>query len=99
MMVTNVVTIRDVREKKLLLHLTGTNAKPLMIFHHLTGLLRKHGRISKGALERSLSTNLREINPRVSTDNIYQPTFTRLLVFLSDTRMVPWFWRDRRRHP
>jgi hypothetical protein len=40
-----------------------------MIFRHLTGFLRKHGRISKRALERSSSTISREIKPRVSTDN------------------------------
>jgi hypothetical protein len=38
-----------------------------MIFRHLTGFLRKHGRISKGALERSSSTNSRD----VSTEYFY----------------------------
>ena len=41
-----------------------------MISRHLTSILRNHGRISKGALrlERSSSTNSREINPPVSTE-------------------------------
>ena len=42
-----------------------------MFLRHLTGRFRgfsrKHGRISKGAGERPLNTNLREMNPRVST--------------------------------
>ena len=40
-----------------------------MIFRHLTGFLCKHGRISKGAQERSSSTNLGEIKV-LSTDNV-----------------------------
>ena len=42
-----------------------------MISSHLTGFLLKHGRISKGALGRSSSTNLREIDPHVSTDYLF----------------------------
>ena len=40
-----------------------------MIFRHLTGFLCKHGRISKGAQERSSSTNLGELKV-LSTDNV-----------------------------
>jgi hypothetical protein len=40
-----------------------------MIFRHLTGFSRKYSRISKGALEGSSSTNSREINPPVGTDD------------------------------
>jgi hypothetical protein len=38
-----------------------------MILRHLTGFLHKHGRISKGALERSSSTISHKIKPHVST--------------------------------
>ena len=38
-----------------------------MLFRHLTGFLHKHGRISKGTLKRSSSTNLLGINSGVST--------------------------------
>jgi hypothetical protein len=44
-----------------------------MISRLLTGILRKHGRISKRALEKSSSTNSCEINPlviTVTTDNV-----------------------------
>jgi hypothetical protein len=39
-----------------------------MIFRLLTGFLRKHGRTLNEVLERSSNTNLREINPPVSTE-------------------------------
>jgi hypothetical protein len=43
-----------------------------MIIRYLTGFLRKHGRISKGALERSSSTDSRKmININVSTEYLY----------------------------
>ena len=48
-----------------------------MIFRHITGLLRNHGCISKGALERSLaSQKLREINARVSKWLLMMSRFT-----------------------
>jgi hypothetical protein len=51
-----------------------------MFFRHLTGRLlgfsRKHGRISRGALEESSSKNSREINPRVSANAINLHAFT-----------------------
>jgi hypothetical protein len=51
----------------------------LKIFRQLTGFLPKHGRISKGALERSSSTSLHQ---SVSTENCVLVTFTvtRLLI-------------------
>ena len=60
-----------------------------MIFRHLTGSLRKHGRISKGVLERSSSTNLHEIDPRVSSEYcVYQPTFMRYYSFQGRERVI-----------
>ena len=58
-----------------------------MFLRRLTGFSRIHGGISKGALEGSSNTNLREleISPHVVSTSLYQPTFTRL-VFLSERR-------------
>jgi hypothetical protein len=56
-----------------------------MISRHLTGFLRtgSHGRISKGVLQRSSSTIVREIQPPIS-DNV----FTRLLFQRSGRHVI-----------
>jgi hypothetical protein len=58
-----------------------------MIFRHPTFFLRNHGRISKGALERSSSTISREINPRVSTE-YWKCRVILLRVYYSFQRVV-----------
>ena len=58
-----IIISRDVGES-CMSHIGGRVNKyqHCMIFRHLTGFLRNHGRISKGVQERSSSTNLGEIN-------------------------------------
>ena len=52
-----------------------------MIFHQLTGFLRRHGRISKGALERLSGTNLREISLRIVSTASLSDYFIGNVVF------------------